>query len=221
MLMKEDWLLKGATTKPPFFTTKMQTGDTVIMFNKFSFLRQGVALTLGAMVLTSAAAWAAGSHGGGHGEKSAIGAPGKIEEAARTIEVNMYDNYYEPEAIAVNSGETIRFVVKNVGELVHEFNIGTTAMHAAHQEEMEMMVEHGALEADKINHEMMKMDMGGGKVMGHNDPNSVLLEPGKTGEVVWKFAKASAIEFACNVPGHYDAGMTGKIQFRKMVAPQS
>jgi len=75
------------------------------------------------------------------------------------------------------------------------------------------MVDHGALEADKINHAKMKMDMGGGKTMMHNDPNSILLEPGKTGEVIWKFSNASKIEFACNVPGHYDAGMMGKFHF--------
>jgi uncharacterized cupredoxin-like copper-binding protein len=54
------------------------------------------------------------------------------------------------------------------------------------------------------------MDMGGGKTMMHNDPNSILLEPGKTGELIWKFSNPSKIEFACNVPGHYEAGMVGK-----------
>lgn len=131
----------------------------------------------------------------------------------------MFDNYYEPETISVNEGETVRFIVKNAGEMVHEFSIGTAAMHAAHEKEMTMMVEHGALEPDRINREKMKMDMGGGKVMEHIDPNSILLEPGKSGAVVWKFAKTSAIEFACNVPGHYDAGMMGKIHFKKKPAP--
>ena len=76
------------------------------------------------------------------------------------------------------------------------------------------MMEHGVLEADKINHDLMKMDMGGGKTMEHNDPNSLLLEPGKSGEVTWTFAKAGKIEFACNVPGHYDAGMMGPVLFK-------
>ena len=77
-----------------------------------------------------------------------------------------------------------------------------------------MMVEHGVLEADRINHERMKMDMGGGKTMEHDDPNSVLLEPGKSGEIIWKFTKATELEFACNVPGHYDAGMMGRFHFK-------
>jgi uncharacterized cupredoxin-like copper-binding protein len=54
--------------------------------------------------------------------------------------------------------------------------------------------------------------MGDGKTMEHNDPNSVLLEPGKSAEVIWKYAKAGELEFACNVPGHYAAGMVGTIQ---------
>jgi len=150
----------------------------------------------------------------GHGKKStpSIGEPGKSTAVTRTIEVELFDNYFTPEHIAVKKGETIRFVIKNSGEFVHEFNIGTAAMHVSHQKEMEMMMEHGALEADKINHDMMKMDMGNGRTMAHNDPNSVLLEPGKSSEVIWKFTTTSGLEFACNVPGHYDSGMVGEFQ---------
>lgn len=175
--------------------------------------------------------FAAGSHGGGHASENAghmsgghmkgghghsfdFGEPGKASEVDRTVEILMKEIYYEPEAIEVKAGETIRFKITNKGKLVHEFNLGTASMHKAHQKEMEMMVEHGVLEADKINHKMMKMDMGGGKTMEHDDPNSVLLEPGKSGEVVWKFTKATELEFACNVPGHYEAGMMGRVQFK-------
>jgi len=45
----------------------------------------------------------------------------------RSITVEMYDNYYEPEEISVKPGETVRFVVENKGNLVHEFNVGTLA----------------------------------------------------------------------------------------------
>lgn len=166
--------------------------------------------------LGSTLAWAAGTHsndGNGQGVQSNIGVAGKSTDVTRTIEIKMGDNFYEPESITVKKGETVRFKIKNDGEFVHEFNIGTSEMHAAHQKEMMTMMEHGVLEADKINHDMMKMDMGGGKTMEHNDPNSILLEPGKSGEVVWKFTEASKIEFACNVPGHYDAGMMGRVRF--------
>ena len=82
------------------------------------------------------------------------------------------------------------------------------------RKEMMMMVEHGAIQGDKINMDNMNMDMGDGKPMKHDDPNSVLLEPGQSKEVVWKFSEESNIEFACNVPGHYQAGMYGDVNFK-------
>ena len=155
--------------------------------------------------LSTSLAHAAGEHSGGH-----VGEPGKASDVSRTIEVTMFDNYYEPENFSIIPGETVRFIVKNKGELVHEFNIGTAEMHIKHQEEMIMMVENGALEADRINQEAMKMDMGDGP-MTHDDPNSVLLEPGKQGEIIWKFTDKVTLEIACNVPGHYDVGMIAKV----------
>jgi uncharacterized cupredoxin-like copper-binding protein len=155
--------------------------------------------------------FAAGAHSGGHG--SASGKPGTVAEVDRTIQIEMRDNYYEPEQIEASTGETIRFVVENKGSLVHEFNIGTPSMHDAHQKQMAMMVEHGVIQGGKLHQEKMGMDMGNGHSMQHNDPNSVLLEPGQRKEVIWTFSKKNNIEFACNVPGHYQAGMYGEIQF--------
>ncbi|AOY88193.1 copper-binding protein [Marinobacter salinus] len=170
-------------------------------------------LLVSALALSAAStAFAAGNHGSGH-QGASSGEPGKASEANRTITVQMHDNYYEPEAIDVKPGETVRFVVENKGNLVHEFNIGTPAMHEAHQGEMMMMVEHGVIQGGQLNHDMMNMDMGNGHSMKHDDPNSVLLEPGKSKEVVWKFAENNSIEFACNVPGHYQAGMYGDVNF--------
>jgi uncharacterized cupredoxin-like copper-binding protein len=161
----------------------------------------------------SAVALGAGAHGDGHGQSAKSGEPGKVSDAGRSITVQMYDNYYEPESIEVKPGETVRFVVENKGNLVHEFNIGTPAMHESHQKEMMMMVEHGVIQGGKLNRDMMEMDMGNGMSMKHDDPNSVLLEPGESKEVVWTFSETGAIEFACNVPGHYQAGMYGDVNF--------
>jgi uncharacterized cupredoxin-like copper-binding protein len=157
--------------------------------------------------LVAAAALASPGHGSGD-----IGKPGAAAKASRTVTVVMGDNYYEPTEIAVKAGETVKFVIRNDGELVHEFNIGTAAMHAQHQREMAMMVEHGALEADRVNRDRMKMVMPDGKTMEHNDPNSVLVEPGKTAQIVWTFPSDTALDFACNVPGHYEAGMQGAFE---------
>ena len=149
--------------------------------------------------------------GVGHGKAGKTGAPGHASDATRTIEVTMGDNFYEPESISVKEGETVRFVVKNAGEFVHEFNIATAEMHKAHGPEMMMMMQSGVLEADKINWDAKKMQASMGHGM-HNDPNSVLLEPGKSGEVVWTFPENAELEFACNIPGHYESGMVGKIK---------
>lgn len=88
-------------------------------------------------------------HGGGHANMKKIGMAGDAAKVTRTIKVVMYDNYYEPENISVKEGETVRFLIRNAGEFVHEFNIATGPMHVAHQPEMMMMVEHGVLEPDK------------------------------------------------------------------------
>ncbi|WP_166258123.1 cupredoxin domain-containing protein [Marinobacter salicampi] len=173
-------------------------------------------MLVGAMALAlTGGVYAAGEHGGHHGSGgNGAGEPGDASDVSRTVEVVMYDNYYEPENISVESGETVRFKVWNDGALVHEFNIGSAEMHEAHQQEMQMMVEHGVLKGDHIDHDMMNMDMGDGHSMKHDDPNSVLLEPGESAEIIWTFTEASDLEFACNVPGHYQAGMYGDIEFK-------
>ena len=177
-------------------------------------LAAGTALSLFSLqALAGAGGHGQGGHGhGGHGENANIGKPGKASAASRTITINMFDNYYEPENLNLKEGETVRFIVHNKGEFVHEFNIATAAMHEAHAPEMMMMMEHGVLEADRINWKaakQMQKDMGHGM---HEEPNSVLLEPGKSGEVVWTFPDHATLEFACNVPGHYDSGMVGDIK---------
>ena len=147
----------------------------------------------------------------GHGGD--VGKPGS--KPSRTVNVTMYDNYYEPESIVVNAGETVRFMVSNKGQLVHEFNIGSPDMHRAHQDEMQMMADHGVLMGtyiDKTAGKAMQASMGHGM---HNDPNSILLEPGKTGEVIWTFPTSGVLEAACNVPGHYEAGMVGEFLISK------
>ena len=146
-----------------------------------------------------------------HGIRKA-GAPGKAADITRTVTVEMYDSYYEPKSISVREGETIRFVVRNSGELLHEFSIATPAMHEAHRPEMMAMMESGMLEADRINHEAGGAMHGGKNGKMHDDPNSILLEPGESGEIVWQFPRLGKLEFACNIPGHYEAGMVGKVK---------
>ena len=140
-----------------------------------------------------------------------IGEKGKESEINNTIVIYMYDNYYEPKEINIKKGETIKFIVFNYGELVHEFNIATKEMHLKHQPEMMMMVEKEILLADKIDkNKMMEMSKEN-PAMAHSHSNSVLLSPGEKAELIWKFNNTVDIEAACNVPGHYDVGMVAKI----------
>jgi len=43
----------------------------------------------------------------------------------------------------------------------------------------------------------------------------VMVAPGKRAELTWTFSQSTPIEFACNVPGHYQAGMVGKLTIAK------
>lgn len=162
-------------------------------------------------IATASQSHAGGVHGSSHG--GTAGEQGKLSDVSKTIQIDMYDNYYEPENIDVKKGETIRFVINNKGMLVHEFNIGTPEMHEGHQEEMLMMIQHGIIQGGKLNRDLMEMDMGNGQTMKHDDPNSALLAPGETAEMIWKFSDDGNIEYACNVPGHYPAGMYGAFKF--------
>ena len=140
-----------------------------------------------------------------------IGFKGKESDINRVIKVRMYDNYYEPNSFQIKAGETIKFEVENLGELVHEFNIANKMMHIKHQPEMEKMVENEILLADSIDKEKMKKMAKMDKSMGHSHSNSVLLEPKQKGDIIWKFDNAINIEVACNVPGHYQVGMIAKV----------
>jgi len=143
-----------------------------------------------------------------------IGSKVKENEVSRIIKVVMYDNYYEPSSFQIKAGETIKFEVENAGKLVHEFNIANKMMHIKHQPEMLKMAENGILLAFSIDKEKMKKMAKMDKSMGHSHSNSVLLEPKQKGNIIWKFDDAVNIEVACNVPGHYQAGMIAKVDIK-------
>ena len=143
-----------------------------------------------------------------------IGSKGNETDITRVIKVVMYDNYYEPSSFHIKKGETIKFEVENAGMLVHEFNIANKMMHMKHQPEMIKMAENGILFAFSIDKEKMKKMAKMDKSMGHSHSNSVLFEPKQKGEIIWKFDNAVNIEVACNVPGHYQAGMIAKVNIK-------
>src|SRR5680860_1080208 len=93
------------------------TGEGLMSLSKFVVAALAMSVSLTAL--------GAGAHDDDHGHGATAGKPGKVSDVGRTINVEMHDNYYEPESIQVKPGETLRFVVSNKGNLVHEFNIGT------------------------------------------------------------------------------------------------
>ena len=145
------------------------------------------------------------------GSMKTIGEEGNMSEVSKVIVVKMYDNYYEPSEFKINKNQTIKFIVYNYGELVHEFNIATKEMHFKHQPEMMKMVVNEIIVGGKIDKNKMKEMSKTDHSMSHSHSNSVLLEPNQSAELIWKFNTDSSLEAACNIPGHYESGMVAKI----------
>ena len=157
------------------------------------------------------------SAGASPSSHSEIGQPAPAASATRTVNIEMTDLAFSPKTLEVKAGETVRFVLVNKGQLLHEFNLGDAAMHAEHQKEMLKMQQSGAMTTTGMHHAGMDHGaMGQGSMpmagMTHDDPNSVLVEPGKNAELTWTFSGTRDLEFACNVPGHYQAGMVGTLK---------
>ena len=151
------------------------------------FITSAVALSL---ISTGALADA------GHGDKkedTTAGKPGDPSKATRTIEVTMSDTMrFTPSNLTVKRDETIKFTVKNAGKLKHEMVLGSAKELKEHAELMRKFPD-----------------------MQHADPNQVTLDAGKTGEIVWQFTQAGNVDFACLQPGHFEAGMVGKVVVKR------
>jgi len=128
-------------------------------------------------------------HDGEDSHGAAIGKAGEAAKVSRTVTVEMTDGMrFIPSTIAVRRGETVRFLVKNSGRLKHEMVLGAVADLKEHAELMRRFPN-----------------------MEHADANQVAVDPGMTKELVWQFTKAGKVGFACLQPGHFEAGMKGKV----------
>ncbi|MBU6954514.1 plastocyanin/azurin family copper-binding protein [Hahella sp. HN01] len=148
---------------------------------------------IGALLMSASVTVAAsGGHDHSHhheSKASPAGSPGDAAKVSRSIEIKTTDAMkFEPGAIEVKAGETVKLVITNAGQVRHEFSLGTEEEHRAHGEMMRAMPD-----------------------MKHDDGASVSLEPGESREIVWTFASAGTFEMACNLPGHYEAGMHGDV----------
>lgn len=122
-------------------------------------------------------------------EQKEWGIAGEARAVKRTITLSMSDEMrFTPDTVDVKQGETIRLVLKNTGKVTHELVIGT-------KKELDI---HAAL--------MMKFPD-----MEHDEPYMAHVAPGKTSQLVWNFNQAGTFDFACLIPGHYQAGMVGRI----------
>lgn len=144
-------------------------------------MKTRIVLTLSAVLLAASQAWA-------HNQQMfSFGSPGKAAEVTRTIHVQATDQMrlvFDRQDI--REGDVVKFVVSNTGAMAHEFGINDEAGQIAHQKEMMAMPN-----------------------MAHDDPNVVSLKPGESKTLIWRFKgmKQHKLVFACNVPGHYQAGM--------------
>ncbi|TXI24889.1 MAG: plastocyanin [Roseateles sp.] len=155
------------------------------------------ALALTTLVVASSAVFAHGDeeHAKPHKydaskvEVTDFGQEGNPKKVTRTIKVDMADSMrFTPADLSVKRGETVKFVVHNGGQVLHEMVLGTKKAIAEHAELMKKFPE-----------------------MEHSDPNMAHVKPGKSGEIVWQFTKAGEFQFACLQPGHFEAGMVGKL----------
>jgi uncharacterized cupredoxin-like copper-binding protein/Spy/CpxP family protein refolding chaperone len=145
---------------------------------------------LTAVLACAFAVSAAAQHHGKHGDEASFGRKGDPKKVTRTIEVDMSDTMrFAPAELTVKQGETIRFRAKNSGKVMHEMVLGTMAELKKHADDMKN-----------------KPDM------HHDAPHLAHVAPGKTATLVWQFTKPGEFHYACLVPGHFEAGMVGRIR---------
>lgn len=122
-------------------------------------------------------------------EQKEWGIAGDARSVTRTVTLTMDDNMrFTPDKLDFKQGETVRFVIRNQGKLLHELVIGT-------KKELD---EHAAL--------MLKFP-----TMQHDEPYMAHVGAGKRGGLIWTFNRPGEFDFACLTAGHYQAGMVGKI----------
>ncbi len=122
--------------------------------------------------------------------KTAFGQTGVPARVSRTVQVDMSDSFrFNPSELSVRQGDTVRFVVKNSGKVMHELVLGTDTELQQHAEMMKKFPN-----------------------MEHDEPYMAHVAPGKRGEIVWQFTQAGEFKYGCLVPGHFEAGMVGRIR---------
>lgn len=154
--------------------------------------------------LVASATWAAPGHGAADSNLSDA-------DVDRTISLEAGDMWFDSEELKMAAGEVVKFEISNTGSLEHEFVIGSKE---AQEEHRKMMLEM----ADGKGHDMSQMSDGEGHdMMGMSEGGSmsaVTIAPGETKSLLWRVPEnANELEYACNIPGHYESGMYGNFSF--------
>ena len=150
--------------------------------------------------LVTSAAWAAPGHGGGDSGLTDA-------DVDRTITLDAGDMWFDPETLEMAAGEIVKFEITNTGNLEHEFVIGSKEAQEEHRQMMLNMANGGG-------HDMSNMSHGGGHDMASMDMAGVTIAPGETGTLLWSVPdNVNELEYACNIPGHYESGMYGNFTF--------
>ncbi|HEY9104248.1 cupredoxin family protein [Chitinimonas sp.] len=123
-------------------------------------------------------------------EQEAFGRQGDPKKVVRTVDISMSDSMrFSPDLITVQQGEVLKLRISNKGKVLHELVMGT--------------------EKDLRSHAALMQKFPN---MEHSDPYMVHVPAGKTGEMVWDFNQPGEFLFGCLVPGHFEAGMMGRIK---------
>lgn len=162
-----------------------------------------LAITVGVVALLAAAC---GDDDSDNSLTSDSTTPG--DAAARTVDIDMVDNAFEPSALDVAAGETVLFVFTNTGAVDHDAFIGDAAAQAEHEEEMSAGEGGGSGDDMDMGSDSADMD-GHESEMGSEDEaeHGITVAPGETGELTHTFTEPGTLELGCHEPGHYDAGM--------------
>jgi uncharacterized cupredoxin-like copper-binding protein len=122
-------------------------------------------------------------------EQMPFGIAGDPKKVSRTIDVDAHDTFrFSPDKLAIKRGDTIRFVMHNKGNVMHEMVIGTMADLKEHAELMKKFPD-----------------------MEHEEAHMAHVGPGKSGDIVWQFNRPGTFYFACLIAGHFEGGMVGAV----------
>lgn len=124
-------------------------------------------------------------------DMNAVGMPATGMKANKVVHVILSDDMkitFKKE-VNLEPNDIVQFVIMNTGRIDHEFSIGNETEQLEHREMMKKMTSGHA----------------------HDSGSTVTVQPSKAKQITWHFHGDNHVEFACNIPGHAEAGMVKKV----------